>query len=567
MAVIAFLLRESRLLAFLTVVASLIAGVSNTVVLGLISSRLDYGDELPGRVVWTFVGLCALMLLSKLLSEMLLIRFALKLMFKLRMKFSRQILGAPLRQLEALGKHRLLASLTQDIPEVVNALILVPVVCMNLVIVIACMSYLAWLSWKLFLAVLGFIVVGIAGYKLALLFASRFQRLSREQWDGLFKSYRALTEGVKELKIHRPRREAFLSKSLEPNASALRHYMTIANSIFAGASGWAHLLWLGLIGSIVFAAPSFGVFSVQTLITYTVIILFLMGPLEAIIGNLATFSRAGVAISKVESMGLSLAHSTEAPGDYQPGAETWRTLELAGVVHSYRVEGSESSFVLGPLDLTFRPGELVFLTGGNGSGKTTLAKLLTGLYRPESGEIRLDGQPVTDQNRDLYRQNFSVVFSDFYLFDSLLGLQSPDLDAKAREFLVQLQLNEKLRINDGALSTTDLSQGQQKRLALLTAYLEDRSVYLFDEWAADQDPVFKSVFYLEILPQLKARGKTILVISHDDKYYHLADRLIRLDYGKIEYDRRPVPAEEASTARLAGSMSTATGDGRSSLAQ
>ena len=553
MAVIAFLLRESRLLAFMTVVASLVAGICNTVVLGLISSRLDYGDELPGKVVWTFVGLCALMLLSKLVSEMLLIRFALKLMFKLRMKFSRQILGAPLRQLEALGKHRLLASLTQDIPEVVNALILVPVVCMNLVIVIACMSYLAWLSWKLFLAVLGFIVVGIAGYKLALFFASRFQRLSREQWDGLFKSYRALTEGVKELKIHRPRREAFLSKSLEPSASALRHYMTIANSIFAGASGWAHLLWLGLIGAVVFAAPTFEAFSVQILITYTVIILFLMGPLEAIIGNLATFSRAGVAINKVESMGLSLAHSTEDPGDYRPATESWRTLELAGVVHSYGVEGSESSFVLGPLDIAFHPGELVFLTGGNGSGKTTFAKLLTGLYRPESGEIRVDGQPVTDQNRDLYRQNFSVVFSDFYLFDSLLGLQSPELDAKAREFLVQLQLNEKLRITDGALSTTDLSQGQQKRLALLTAYLEDRSVYLFDEWAADQDPVFKSVFYLEILPQLKARGKTILVISHDDKYYHLADRLIRLDYGKLEYDRRSVSAQEASTARLAGS--------------
>jgi putative pyoverdin transport system ATP-binding/permease protein len=567
MAVIAFLLRESRLLVILTLIASLVAGTSNTVLLGLISSRLDYGDELPGKIVWTFVGLCVLMLLSKLASEMLLIRFALKLMFKLRMKFSRQILSAPLRQLEELGKHRLLASLTQDIPELVNALILVPVVCMNLVIVVACMSYLAWLSWKLFLGVFGFIVIGIAGYKLALFFASRYQRLSREQWDGLFKSYRALTEGVKELKIHKPRREAFLSRSLEPNASALRHYQTIANSIFAGASGWAHLLWLGLIGAIVFGAPSFGVFSVQILITYTVIILFLMGPLEAIVGNLATFSRAGIAISKVESMGLSLARSTESVDDEESASESsWQALELAGVQHSYRVEGSESSFVLGPINLTFHPGELVFLTGGNGSGKTTLAKLLTGLYLPESGEIRVDGRPVTGRNRDSYRQNFSVVFSDFYLFESLLGLKSPELDNKAREFLTQLQLSEKLRINDGALSTTDLSQGQQKRLALLTAYLEDRSFYIFDEWAADQDPVFKSIFYLEILPQLKVRGKTILVISHDDKYYHLADRLIRLDYGKLEYDKRFSPAQ-ASAETLPGSASYATGDGRSTLAQ
>lgn len=563
MTVIAFLLRESKLLAILTVVASLIAGVCNTVLLGLISSRLNYGDDLPSKIVWAFVGLCVLMLLSKLTSELLLIRFALKVMFKLRMKFSRQILSAPLRQLEELGKHRLLASLTQDIPEVVQALILVPIIFMNLVIVVACMSYMAWLSWKLFLGVLAFIVIGIGGYKVAVFFATRYQRLSREQWDGLFKSYRALTEGIKELKIHRPRREAFLSTSLEPGAQALRHYMTVANSIFAGASGWAHLLWFVMIGSIVFAAPTFEIFTVETLITYTVIILFLMGPLEAVVGNLATFGRAGVAINKIESMGLSLARSTESAGDEDlTPLPAWQALELDGVTHDYRVEGSDSSFVLGPIDMTLRPGELVFLTGGNGSGKTTLAKLLTGLYLPESGEIRVDGRSITDQNRDSYRQHFSVVFSDFYLFESLLGLNSPELDTKAREFLTQLQLSEKLRINAGALSTTDLSQGQQKRLALLTAYLEDRSVYVFDEWAADQDPLFKDVFYLEILPQLKLRRKTILVISHDDKYYHLADRLIRLDYGKVEYDRQLSSAGAASAETLAGTVSTATGDGR-----
>jgi len=58
-------------------------------------------------------------------------------------------------------------------------------------------------------------------------------------------------------------------------------------------------------------------------------------------------------------------------------------------------------------------------------------------------------------------------------------------------------------------------------------------VYLFDEWAADQDPVFKKVFYTQLLPELKARGKAVLVISHDERYFGAADRVIRLDYGKL----------------------------------
>jgi putative ATP-binding cassette transporter len=222
-------------------------------------------------------------------------------------------------------------------------------------------------------------------------------------------------------------------------------------------------------------------------------------------------------------------------------------LDLVGVTHTYYREEDNGSFNLGPIDLTLRPGELVFLTGGNGSGKTTLAKLITGLYAPEAGEICVDGKPVTDELREDYRQCFSVVFSDFYLFESLLGIDGFELNSRARDYLVRLQLDRKVRVENKKPSTTDLSQGQRKRLALLTAYLEDRPIYLFDEWAADQDPLFKEVFYQHLLPELKARNKTVLVISHDDHYYHVADRLIKLDYGKIEYDRRMSGPEAAPT--------------------
>ena len=186
-----------------------------------------------------------------------------------------------------------------------------------------------------------------------------------------------------------------------------------------------------------------------------------------------------------------------------------------------------------PIDLTLSPGELVFIVGGNGSGKSTLAKLITGLYVPDAGEILLDGILVDDRNRELYRQLFSTVFADFYLFERLLGLGLQDLDAQAKTYLEQLQLTHKVTIENGKLSTTALSQGQRKRLALLTAYLEDRPIYLFDEWAADQDPFFREIFYQQLLPELKQRGKAVLVISHDDRYFHLADRLLKLDYGQI----------------------------------
>jgi len=109
-----------------------------------------------------------------------------------------------------------------------------------------------------------------------------------------------------------------------------------------------------------------------------------------------------------------------------------------------------------------------------------------------------------------------------------------------------LRLAKKVSIQNGTLSTTELSQGQRKRLALLTAYLEDRPIYFFDEWAADQEPAFKEVFYFDILPALKSRGKAVIVISHDDRYYSVADRVIKLESGHMS------AADVSLTASLHG---------------
>jgi putative ATP-binding cassette transporter len=192
--------------------------------------------------------------------------------------------------------------------------------------------------------------------------------------------------------------------------------------------------------------------------------------------------------------------------------------------------------------MNLKAGQLVVLAGGNGSGKTTLAKIITGLYSAEDGELLLDGRRITDENREFYRQHFSAIFSDFHLFESLLGLEKPDLDDRAQERLERLQLSHVVAIKNGVLSTTQLSHGQRKRLALLTASLEDRPIYVFDEWAADQDPEFKEFFYRQLLPELKAKGKMVLIICHDDHYFDAADRMIKLESGRIIYDGLPAAA-------------------------
>jgi putative ATP-binding cassette transporter len=193
-----------------------------------------------------------------------------------------------------------------------------------------------------------------------------------------------------------------------------------------------------------------------------------------------------------------------------------------------------AAFSLGPLDFHVRPGELVFVVGGNGSGKSTFLKVLTGLYPPHQGEIWLGGPRVSDRTREWYREHFSVVFADCFVFDTLLGLSAAGTDVAASHYLQLLQLDHRVRLRGDEFSTTALSQGQRKRLALLTAYLEDRPFYVFDEWAADQDPQYKDVFYSKLLPDLRQRGKAVVVITHDDRYFHLSDRIVKLEEGRVE---------------------------------
>ncbi|HKY04640.1 MAG TPA: cyclic peptide export ABC transporter [Blastocatellia bacterium] len=548
MRVVSFLLKHSSSTLILAIIAGIASGAANTGLLAVLNAGLASEGASRRTLMWWFVGLCLFLPVTRCISEVLLNRMGQEALYDLRLKLCGQILGAPLRQLEQLGPHRLLAALTDDVPTITNVVTVIPILCISIAVTITCLIYLGILSWMLLLAVLIFMVLGVITYQIPVLKAMKAFAHAREQADSLLNHFRALTQGTKELKLHRNRRRAFLSDQLSKTAAAMKQFNIAGLKIYTVSGSWGQVLVFVVIGLVVFWLPTIQPTDANTLTGYALTLLYLMTPLQVIMNLMPTLGRVNVALKKIEDLGLELTSSkVETEGaSLRSGASRWQSLELAGITHEYSSDTSDSNFVLGPIDLKLNPGEMVFIVGGNGSGKTTLAKLITGLYTPEKGEIRFDGEPITDDNRESYRQLFSVVFSDFYLFESLLGLHAPELDERAREYLERFRLHQKVKVSDGSLSTIDLSQGQRKRLALLTAYLEDRPIYLFDEWAADQDPSFKEIFYLQLLPELKARGKTVIVISHDDKYYHLGDRIIKLEYGKIEYNEPKVDLYPAS---------------------
>ena len=531
-----FIFRTCHGMMVITTVTALLSGACNAGLVALVNIALTRNNYSVAWVMWAFIALGLGKVATNYASQAVLASFSQRAIARLRQDLIQKILGVPLRTLEEIGAPRILVALTDDVFNITQALMAIPLVTVNAAILLGGAAYLGWLSWQILASVVGVIVLGALGYRFMITSAFRRLHQAREVEDKLFDSFRALTEGIKELKLHRARRSAFFTQHIEAITETYQRLNVAAEIRFVAAQNWSHLLYFALIGLILFLVPHLAAFSKETLTGYVITTLYLMGPLAGAMTSISLFSRANVALQKVEHLGMSLdEHSTEVCSLAEPpkGPAALDRLELKGVVHSYHCEQDDSNFVLGPIDLTFHEGELVFLVGGNGSGKSTLAKIIAGLYIPEAGEIRLNHQPVTDSNRDEYRQLFSAVFSDFYLFDNLLGLENPDLDLQAKQYLKQLHLNHKVRITRGALSTTAVSQGQRKRLALLTAYLEDRPFYLFDEWAADQDPHFKNIFYSQLLPELKARGKTVLVISHDDKYFDTADRIIKLDYGRV----------------------------------
>lgn len=518
----------------LMVLTGLLAGLSSVGLLAVINKLINGAGTTADGFAVAFIGLALLKVSSNYLSQLLLVTFAQKTILRLGMDLCWKVVRAPYRTLERRGPHEILATLTDDTNAMAWAVNGLPGLAINVAILAGCSLYLAWLSWQAFLGVVVLAVLGLLGYRRLYQRVLQSSLAVRESKGVLFEHFRSLTEGMKELMLHRGRRDTFVEQDIRQAAESLRRHNLITTKHYLTTDSWTQVLFYGLIGVILLLFPRLLSLSGESLTGYAFAMLYMIGPMWGLLGMVPTLSRGQVALEKIESLGLALEEGSREGGAERPVAQGSHCVEFSQALFAYESRGEdERPFNLGPLELSIRSGELVFIIGGNGSGKSTFVKLLTGLYLPQQGRVTLNGEAIVPATQDWYRQHFAAVFSDFYLFKKLLGLDPSLVASQADGWLKTLRINHKVTIQDGEYSTINLSQGQRKRLALVTAMLEDRPFYVFDEWAADQDPQYKDVFYGELLPELRARGKGVIVVTHDDRYFHVGDRVLKLDDGRI----------------------------------
>ncbi|NKI71180.1 cyclic peptide export ABC transporter [Collimonas pratensis] len=533
MLLISFLYRHAGRSFFFAALASLVSGLSGAALIGVISEVVAKSKPYS-MMALMFFGACLIYLSSKSAAEITLLNLTQNAIFRLRVSLSHKLIATPLQKLQSMGRDRLLVILTNDVDTFISAFQMLPLAFCNVIVITACLGYMAWLSWQVFIFFTLFLLTSLFAYHfverrpLAKLIAVR------EQLDYLYRNFRDLIDGSKELQLNAQRGNQFVEQVLAPAARDYKRFFTRAMTGYIWVQNVGTILFYLVIGALLFVVPVWLPQSTEVLITNTFILLYLIRPITEMMGILPELRRATIALKKIQQLERHLV--TEAPSPMGSNPFIGRSpllLELHGVCHHYSADTEDRSFMIGPLDLTIRQGEVLFIVGGNGSGKTTLAMLLLGLYEVERGTLKLNGVDVTTDNRAAYRQHFSAVFADFHLFEQLLVTEESGAHSRAAHYVDMLKMGHKVKIVNGRFSTIELSTGQRKRLALIASYLEDRPIYLFDEWAADQDPEFKHVFYAELLPELKARGKTVIVITHDDSYFACADRIVKLEDGHL----------------------------------
>ncbi len=526
-----YLYRGSWRLLALAALSGVIGGLSGAGRMFLITKGMSTVEHPLGLIV-LFFTVSVTHVITRTYSTIGLARLAQTAIVRLRVDLSRNLLATPLEKLHALGKHGLLAILTKDLDELAQAMQSVPILFVNTVTLVACLGYIAWLSWQLFAFLCSCVVFGMFAYHLAERVPLRHLVEVRTQIDHLYRHMRDLVEGSKELQLNRQRGAFVINYIITPSAFAYKgSYIRVIGG-YAWVANIGSNLFFVVLGLLLFVVPQWFPVSVGELTGIAFIVLYLVTPITEILMLAPSLREGSIALERIEQLGGKLAAPPLQSSTSDPfSAITSLKLELSNVCYAHPGTMDDTPFRVGPINLHIHQGEILFLLGGNGSGKTTLAMLLLGLYQPQAGTILLNGVAVNAKNLEYYRQHFSAVFYDFHLFEQLLAHDHGNLSVQAEDWLRVLGLFPKVKVVEGKFSTIDLSAGQRKRLAFVSAYLEDRPIYLFDEWAADQEATYRRLFYTKLLPDLKSRGKTVVVITHDDAYFSLADRIVKLDNG------------------------------------
>ena len=520
------------------VLMAALGGISTASILAAINSGAQAADNgKPG--LWSaMLFIIALLLFIKTQNYVLLTATSEieGIIHKVRVRLMDHIRQSELLPLDEIGRAEIVGAITRETAVLTQASNSLGFAAQGAVLIIFVALYVAYLSLLAF--ALSVVIVGVA----ALLFHSRGRQLAKasqeaSQWENrLYNRVMDLLDGFKEVRLNRPRSEDLYGDILEVSRTAANIKIrtqaeTFKRMVLLQSSMYA------MLGAIVFAVPVLSDTLAGASIGKTVTALvFVIGACFGLVQSIPILSAANAAAANIERLEARLAAAAAGirVEDVQP-ATRFDGIEMRNVVFSYVEKSTDSVFKVGPVDFTLRSGELVFITGGNGSGKSTFLKLLASLYKPDSGEITLDGILVIDRTREAYRQLISAIFVDYHLFQRLYGIRDPD-PIEVDRLLAQFRLLDKTHLVNGEFDTIDLSTGQRKRLALIIALLEKRPILLLDEWAADQDPEFRRRFYYDLLPTLHRAGVTVVAITHDDRYLDEMDlpaRRLRMDEGRF----------------------------------
>lgn len=472
-----------------------------------------------------FIALLIVFFLSSTIVELGLSVFGQNFIFKMQRRVVKQILDTPLLKVAKVGKARILASLGSDVRNISFGLLRLPDFLQSSILILCTSAYLCYLSPQIFTLCAIWIIVVFTINNFLMMKVYAYFRKARENDDALQNNYQNILDGHKELLINRYRAKLYYEDEFESNARSKKKNSTLGNLFNNLSSNFTNVALLALVGVEFYLALEFKWASVAEATTIALSILFLRTPLVSMIGSFPTLLLAKIALDKIAKLELDDYKEHFGKTNF---IKDWRQISFKNTSFSY-----DDNFHLNPVNLDLKKGELIFLIGKNGSGKSTFCMLLTGLFKPSEGEIFVDDMKIDNDNLDIYRSLVSAVFSDFHLFTKTLAKEKFADEEKIASWLEFLELKGKTRVEDHELVLTKLSTGQKKRLAMLIALLEERDILVLDEWAADQDPVFRRFFYKKLLPLLKEQGKTIFAITHDDAYFDSADRIFLAEGGNI----------------------------------
>lgn len=547
MSILSTFSRKAPNRVFISIILGALAGVCYSALIPLVLSSIAPEDTrlVPVNEIKQIFGVdvinyklaivyfvaCLLILIMRSASEIILVRVATDVAKDLRKKFYYQISNAPLSAIERMGSAKLIASINLDVPRIVAGGRALPSLLINAITLVGMLGFLMFLNIEVFRLVMAAIFIGAMCYQLPMLVGAKIFRQSREVQDELQASIRGLIYGAKELKLDANKRALFYREALIGHEDRIMKNDKKAQTIVRATMSFGDLISFFVIGAVSFIFINYNSITREELVGVIMALLYVTGPIGVMLSTIPTLAIASISYRKLnkliedipsEDCNLELIKMPE-----------WQTLSFDRVEYRYPSVSNEPGFHVGPLSFKIEKGEITFIVGGNGSGKSTLSKLLTLHYPPSKGCIHFGTSSVTPANISSHRLNIGAIYSDYYLFDELLLELTDEVVDKAHLYLDMFHLADKVKIVDGVFTTLALSDGQRKRLALLVAFLEDKDFYLFDEWAADQDPEFKDIFYKKILPDLKAQGKAIVVISHDDGYFSCADKVMVMKNGVL----------------------------------